>query len=72
MLKGTYQSAGAKILGKLEEMGIIKVIKTGEQENPPVYITILDKAYQYMEEYKKRKIDASEYEYNEYKIDEYD
>jgi hypothetical protein len=25
-----------------------------------------------MEEYKKRKIDASEYEYNEYKIDEYD
>lgn len=72
MLKGTYQSTGAKILGKLEEMGIIKVIKTGEQENPPVYITILDKAYQYMEEYKKRKIVASEYEYNEYKIDEYD
>jgi len=69
MLKGTYQSAGAKILGKLEEIGIIKVIKIGEQENPPLYITILDKAYQYIEEYKKRVMDTLEYEY---KIDEYD
>jgi len=61
MLKGTYQSTGAKILGKLEEMGIIKVIKTGEQENPPVYITILDKAYEFMANYEKYRTTDLEY-----------
>jgi hypothetical protein len=66
-----YQTVGSEILRKLEEMNMIKIIKTREHENSPVYVTILDKAYEFMAKYEEyRTMDS---EYDEPKImDEYD
>jgi len=52
-LREIYKIVGLEILRKLEEMDMIKIIKT-ERENS--YVKILDKAYEFRRKYEKCKI----------------
>ncbi|NAZ26421.1 MAG: hypothetical protein GU343_02730 [Nanoarchaeota archaeon] len=65
-----YQTVGSEILRKLEEMNMIKIIKIEKHENSPVYVTILDKAYEFMANYEEYRTTDSEYEYKI--MEEYD
>ena len=56
-----YQTVGSRILRKLEEMNMIKIIKIEKHENSPVYITILDKAYEFMANYEEYRTTDLEY-----------
>ncbi len=47
LLKGIYQTVGARILKEFEDRKIIKVIKMRENKDDLVYIKILDKAKEY-------------------------
>ena len=66
-LREIYQTIGSEILRKLEEMNMIEIIK--KHENSPVYVKILDNAYEFMAKYEEYRTTDSEYEY---KIMEYD
>jgi len=69
-LRKIYQTVGSEILRRLKEMNMIEIIKTEKHENSPIYVRILDEAYEFMAKYEEYRTTDSEYEY-EYKM-EYD
>ena len=70
-LRKIYQAVGSEILGKLEEMNMIKIIKTDKHENSPVYVKILDNTDEFKRKYEEYRIMDYEYEYKISKM-EYD